>query len=242
MLEAGTLARGVATPHAAPVTGRPLATGALSGGTAGTAAAAAARKAAEKILSGPEFVAHGAKTAKPLAGVLNRLGQWLRDLFDPVGRPFGSAFDWLGRLLGPTGAEVTVGVALAVGAFLVIVIVVRRSARLGRADQLAGTAASPDDPARLERQADEAEQRGDNELAVRLRFRAGLLRLERGGLLTGRETRTSRDIAAILHSPSFSRLATDLEEILYAEMPADETHAEAARTLWPRVPEESASR
>jgi hypothetical protein len=133
-------------------------------------------------------------------------------------------------------------VLLAAIAFLVVRLVVRRSARLGRSDRLAATEVASDDPAVLERQADDAESKGDLESAVRLRFRAGLLRLERRGLLAERDTRTSREIAAILGSPSFTHLAADLEEILYAEVPADASHAEAARTLWPRVPEESASR
>jgi hypothetical protein len=174
--------------------------------------------------------------------VLNRLGQWLHDLFNPVGHPFGSGFHWLAHVFGRTGAEVAIGTALVVVAFLVAVVIVRRSARLGRPDQISGPESVSDEPMALERHADEAEQNGDLELAVRLRFRAGLLRLERGGLLAGRDSRTSRDIAMALQSPSFTRLAADLEEILYAEMPADASHAEAARTLWPRVPEESAAR
>ena len=110
------------------------------------------------------------------------------------------------------------------------------------ARELAGTEVASDDPAVLEHQADDAEKNGDLELAVRLRFRAGLLRLERCGLLAERDTRTSREIAVILGSPSFTHLAADLEEILYAEVPAGASHADAARTRWPRVPEESVSR
>jgi hypothetical protein len=206
------------------------------------AGAAAARQAARKILSGPDFTAHGAKSPRPFAGVLKQLGQWLHDVFGPVGHPFGSGFDWLARIFGRTGTEVIFCVVLVIVAFLVVRVMVRRSARLGRADRPAGTETVSDDPAVLEHQADDAETNGDLELAVRLRFRAGLLRLERRGLLAERDTRTSGEIAVILGSPSFTRLAADLEEILYAEVPADASHAQAARTLWPRVPEESVPR
>lgn len=241
MLEAGSLAPGGAKSQATRVACRPIGGVALSGAS-GTAGAAAARKAAQKILSGRDFTAHGAKTPRPFAGVLKQLGKWLHDVLGPVGHPFGSGFDWLARIFGRTGAEVIFCAVLVIIAFLVVRVVVRRSARLGREDRLAGTEVASDDPAVLEHQADDAEKNGDLELAVRLRFRAGLLRLERCGLLAERDTRTSREIAVILGSPSFTHLAADLEEILYAEVPAGASHADAARTLWPRVPEESVSR
>ena len=60
--------------------------------------------------------------------------------------------------------------------------------------------ATNEDPAVLEREADDAERRGDLERAVRLRFRAGLLRLGDRGAIEYRPSLTTSEVRGLLGS------------------------------------------
>ncbi len=102
-----------------------------------------------------------------------------------------------------------------------------------RSIRLAGERAP--DPRRLERLADEAEGRGELERALRLRFRAGLLRLARVEAIPEPETLTSRQLVRVLGSDQFGKLARDLDEVVYGGRPASRADVENARTGWPQV-------
>ena len=91
------------------------------------------------------------------------------------------------------------------------------------------------DPRELERLADEAEGRGELERALRLRFRAGLLRLARIEAVPQPETLTSRQLVRLLGSEQFGRLARDLDEVVYGGRAASRADVENARTGWPQV-------
>ncbi len=92
-----------------------------------------------------------------------------------------------------------------------------------------------EDPAELERLADEAERRGDLEIALRLRFRAGLLRLGRARALPLRPSLRTREARRALGSARFDRLARDFDEVVYGGRPPSEVDVEAARSEWPQV-------
>ena len=96
-------------------------------------------------------------------------------------------------------------------------------------------AARSEDPAELERLADEAERRGDLEIALRLRFRAGLLRLGRVQALPLRPSLRTREARRTLRSARFDRLARDFDEVVYGGRPPSEVDVEAARSEWPQV-------
>jgi hypothetical protein len=125
-------------------------------------------------------------------------------------------------------AAVVVGLRLA-----------RTRARVGVTRAARAAEMHDEDPGELERAADQAENGGDYELAVRLRFRAGLARLERSGFITGRRTHTSAQLAQLLRSPTFDSLAGQLDRIVYAGLPATAGHVGAARSGWPRIPVEA---
>jgi hypothetical protein len=91
------------------------------------------------------------------------------------------------------------------------------------------------DPRELERLADEAERRGELERALRLRFRAGLLRLARIEAVPQPETLTSRQLVRLLGSEHFGLLARDLDEVVYGGRAASRTDVENARAGWPQV-------
>jgi hypothetical protein len=199
-----------------------------------------ARGQARHILSQPPFSPGHRST---LDGFFRDLGHWLDDvvgpiwrflaqhLFHPVSHSLSLAFgSWWPGPLGVIVVAVTAAVGLRLS---------RGRARLGaaRAERMAGS--RDEDPDELELSAAEAERAGDYEFAVRLRFRAGLARLERGGLIAGRRTRTNAQLARALRSPTFDELAGQLDGIVYAGLPATADDAGAARAGWPRIPAEA---
>ena len=76
--------------------------------------------------------------------------------------------------------------------------------------------------------------------AVRLRFRAGVIRLERLGAVNRGPTRTARELSASLNSATFDALAADLESIVYGGAPATEQQAAEAMSGWRQVTVEAA--
>ena len=125
---------------------------------------------------------------------------------EKVPRPFEGPLEWLGDRMRPIGEFfddlVSSGpgrVLLALGfVTLVAVVAVTIARRRSRAGAAVGRGRGRDsveqslDPARLEREADAAERRGDLDRALRLRFRAGLLRLDAVGAITFRPSMTTR--------------------------------------------------
>jgi hypothetical protein len=99
-----------------------------------------------------------------------------------------------------------------------------------------------DDPDALEREADEAERAGDLQRAVRLRFRAGLLRLGDRGAIRYRPSVTTGEVRRTLRSSRFDGLAGTFEEVTYGGREADPPDVDAARREWPHVLEESIRR
>jgi hypothetical protein len=173
---------------------------------------------------------------------------------DPAPRPFRGPLEWIGERLEPIGrwlgdifGAVPVWVWPAFGITLVALIIlwaVRRADRV-RTRTAAGVeadAAKPEDPVELERAAAVAEQAGDFERAVRLRFRAGLLRLGRRGAIDYRPSVTTAEVRRELVSERFERLAGTFEHVAYGGRPATPPDADEARTNWPQVLEESAPR
>jgi hypothetical protein len=85
------------------------------------------------------------------------------------------------------------------------------------------------------RAAEAAERAGQLADAVRLRFRAGLLRLaERGTIGTPRSTPTT-EVSRILASPEFDTLARRFDEIAYGGSTPVPDDVEAARREWRTV-------
>jgi hypothetical protein len=170
---------------------------------------------------------------RPLHGVLN----WLGDRFSPITRWMGDRFSWLPKWSVPWFEAAAVAiVALAVAAFIRALVIAHRRAANDDVDGAAARRAQRDDPSALEVAADEAEARGDHAVAVRLRFRAGLLRLDRDAhVISYRPSLPTTDVRAELASPEFDDLADTFEKVTYGAVPAETTDTEAARREWPRV-------
>jgi hypothetical protein len=209
-----------------------------SGGAGGIAAPSPqqARAAAKRILAGSRYHSH--PLPRPLHGVLHTLGSWLDTIFSPVGRFIAHFFSAVGPVWGGLIAfALLVGVA-AVGSLLLIR---RRERTGGLSKRNVSGAFKPEDPDDLDQLAGEAESSGDLSAAIRMRFRAGLIRLARRGYIDQQDTRTSSDLSAALVSNRFDRLAHDLEEIVYASRPASGEDVATAREFWPRVLDDAAT-
>lgn len=199
---------------------------------------------ARHILSKAPFRKVPSHTPRPLAGVLHALGRalnavlgrparWLyRHLLVHIGHGFRSTLGgWWVVVLG----VLAVGLGVAVG-----VLIVRRRARISAREPTTRTmAGDTDDPGEMERRAAVADSAGDHETAVRLRFRAGLLRLQRQGVIVNQDAQTDRQLSVTLRSSTFDILAGRHEMIVYAGDRATSDDAETARTQWPRVLVES---
>lgn len=190
-----------------------------------------AQASARSIVSERRF--HGSAVPRPLHRPLHWLGGELH-----------RAYDWVTSRL-PGGARVFwILVAGAVVAIAALAASSLGRRRRGRLVEPGGSSRRPaaEDPRRLEREADEAERRGDYERALRLRFRGGLLRLAGSEAIPPRASLTNGEIARRLGSASFGRLALDFDEVVYGRRAAAGEDVARARDAWPRVLEESRSR
>jgi hypothetical protein len=203
-----------------------------SGGSAATPPRDASGEA-RKILAGRRY--RGTSLPRPFHGVL----QWLGRKLDFVRR----AFDWLARRLPGGGWSVWAilgAIVVGAAAFVATRLARRRAAHAVAAMRTAATGGT--DPRELERLADEAEQRGELELALRLRFRAGLLRLARARAIPPRPSLTSGEARRILRLAEFDRLARDFDEVVYGGREPQPDDVAAAKTAWPRVLEKAAAK
>jgi hypothetical protein len=189
-----------------------------------------AREEARRILAERRF--HGTSLPRPFHGILVWLSHHLHFV----------AHGWDRLKAGVGGADVLWAILAAIVVVLAVVtasrLAARRSAFEGRAVERRRRE-HEEDPAGLERLADEAEQRGDLEISVRLRFRAGLLRLARAQALPGRPSLRTGEARTALRSARFDALARDFDEIVYGRRIPSAEDVAAARSEWPRVLEEA---
>lgn len=188
-----------------------------------------ARQQAREILDGRRY--QPADVPRPFEGVLT----WLGDRLRPVGDFFSRVTEsWPGRIV--------LGALLVAGVVLLTLLLVRRRAAVsaGGGGRRRRGDDSPVDPARLEREADDAEGRGDLDIALRLRFRAGLLRLDRAGAISFRPSITSGQVARRLRLRDYDNLALTFDAVAYGGRRASAEDVSSARTTWPRVVEQAA--
>lgn len=196
--------------------------------------AAGSREAARDVLDDRRYT--GTQVPRPFTGVLRWLGDRLRparDLVEDVADaiPGGPVTLWLVAAVLVSGAAI----ALARRS-------IRRTAR-GAGGRVARAGRErPEDPRALEAQADRAEAEGDWQAAVRLRFRAGLLRLAAEDVLPYRPSLTTGEVSRALQSPAFDRVGRDFDAIAYGGRGARAEDAAAAREGWREILETPARR
>ena len=183
---------------------------------------AGARADARDILAGNRY--SPPEVPGPFRGALRRVASWIAPVLDVI-----PALD---DLL-PGGRPVVWALVIA-GVGLLAALLAGRSLRRRTTVARAGAARAdaPEDPDALERAARAAAARGDHELALRLGFRAGLARLDRGGVLELRPSLSTGDVARAVHSPAFDRAAARFDEVVYGGRPAAAVDVEQARAAW----------
>lgn len=204
---------------------------ALAGGVSAgrDADARAARASAESILSQDRF--QPPDVPRPFRGVLEAIGRPLTEAGDALAGAFPGGAVWLWVALAAA--------ALSLAAFATSRSVRRRvAAGATAADAVA--AGTRDDPVALERAAEAAERRGQTAEALRLRFRAGLLRLHSNGAIRLRPSMPTGEVARSLRSPAFDRLAADFDAVAYGGRRPEESDLEATRRRWSEVIREAA--
>jgi hypothetical protein len=202
---------------------------------------AEARSEARRILAERKY--HGSHLPRPLHGILHWLGVHLHFLvraYHWVANELTRWFDSVANLVGgPDVLWTILGVIIVAIAVWTAMRLAQR--RAGHDALLAHTGAGARslDPRELERLADEAEHRGDLEIALRLRFRAGLLRLGAAHAVELRPGLTTREARRALRSPRFDSLARTFDEVVYGRRPPKPDDVESAKLEWPRVVEEA---
>ena len=185
-----------------------------------------ARRAAQHILSGGQF--RTAPTPRPLRKQLNWIGDRLHGIVD-----------WFGRVFSHVPALLLLLAALAVLVAAITYVVTKIRARRGGATVRGGARGiageDSEDPDELERAADAAERAGQLDVALRLRFRAGLLRLGDRGAIRYRPSLTTNEVRHALGSESFDDLARTFEAVAYGGRDAAPPDLDAARRAWPHV-------
>ena len=170
---------------------------------------------------------------RPLNGVIAWIGDKAAWIWDKVSWPVERIGDHV-----PGGAAV-IWTLLAVALLIGVAIVVGRISlqRGGVQIERAGAARRerPEAPEWLEGQADAAERAGDLGGALRLRFRAGLIRLARARVIPLRGSIRTSEVRRVLRSRDFDELAQAFDEVVYGGRPARPDDLVTAKTVWPRV-------
>ncbi len=145
--------------------------------------------------------------------------------------------DFLGRLGSVPGG----GVALALvtlGAVVALAVAVsaelgrRRARRVETERSFRRAAELGFDPDTVDRAAEEAAHEGHWSEAVRLRFLAGLLRLDADGVVRFAPGLTNHEVAETLRSPTFDRLAEQFDAIVYGGRQAGPDDDTTCRRGW----------
>jgi hypothetical protein len=186
-----------------------------------------ARRAARDIVDSRRY--RPERVPRPLEGVL----AWIGDRLEPIGDLFRPVWDFFGAGIGRVIFLVALVALVAAIAYRLSRLRMTRAPRnRRRSERTAETSVDPDE---LEREAAAAEAAGDLNRAIRLRFRAGLLRLDRAGAIRYRPSLTSGQVAHTLRSQDFEELAERFDAIAYGGRVAAAEDVIDARERWPRV-------
>ncbi|HWH95071.1 MAG TPA: hypothetical protein VNT03_14510, partial [Baekduia sp.] len=194
-----------------------------------------ARAQARDILAEGRFH-EGRHGEGPLHGLFVTLGDWLEALLRAM--PGGTVSGWV--FLVVVIALVVAALALAATAWAHDRARRAAAGRIPGPGDVPGAAAAG--PTELERRAEAAEQSGDLDAAIRLRFAAGLLRLDAAHAIELRPSLTSGDVGRALRSRRYDVLAATHDAVAYGGHHAGEHDAATARTEWPALVEEARRR
>ena len=174
---------------------------------------------------------------RPFRGPL----EWIAARLEPVGDAIDAVYGWITDVLaalaaGTPGGAATLWTILGLLVVAAVAAQTRRVVERRGADRAREAAAADalrsDDPRELEKRAAAARARGEHERAVRLLFRAGVLRLARARAIPARDSLTTGEMRRLLRSPDFDRIGTSFDEIAYGRRPATDADSRSAREAW----------
>lgn len=204
-----------------------------SGPASGTAnrgaISARAREDAARVLARDKFRTRS--VPRPFRGILRWIGDRLSPVLDPISR-------FIAELLASGAGQLALlALVIAVASFVAYRLVGGRSRAAAvreahRPSRLVDPAA---DPEALDRRAAAAEDAGHHDAAVRLRYQAGVVRLDRSGMIELRPDTTTGDVARQVRSPVLDELTVAFDEIVYGGRPAGPADSTAARQGWTSV-------
>jgi hypothetical protein len=193
-------------------------------------AAQVARGQARAILAERRF--RQGPIPRPLHGLLHAVGKALES-------PLGAVEELVSKLAASTpGGSITVWAVLAALVLAISCLLAVRGSRRALRDPAAGAGPGGGVPLRasdLERHAGEADAQGRYAESVRLRFRAGLMRLAERELVAAAPSMLNADVSRALHSERFDALARRFDEITYGGRAALAADSEDARREWSRL-------
>lgn len=181
-----------------------------------------ARQQAQRVLEGDRYRTRD--VPRPFRGALRWVGERVQDVVDPVADALST----------PVGLAAALVLVAAVTVALVVWAVRRRTRVAAHHEDRRRRAGRPD-PDALDAEAEAAEAAGDLEAAVRLRFRAGVLRLEAAGVLARRPDATTGRLRRDVPSPAFGALAATFDEVAYGGRRPTPDDVARARRGWPVV-------
>ena len=200
-------------------------------GSADGAEPGGAQGDAQDILDGNRY--EGSDVPRPFKGVLDEIGE----LLDPIGEWIEEAFDDVARAV--PGGDATLWSLTAALILIVLLTLGRRTlrarAKAGSERRTDAEAPQREAPVSLERAAEEAERAGELEKALRLRFRAGLLRLDERDAIQFRPSISTREVSRALRSPEFDQLAALFDGVAYGGERATREDLDASRRGWDAV-------
>jgi hypothetical protein len=189
-----------------------------------------ARNEAEDILAERRF--QDPDIPSPLREPLTWIGDRIQDVFNFL-------FGWIG---GPAELPwLILGALVMIAAALVALRLARRRADVEGPEGVGAVLRAHLSADDLEREADAEEARGDHARAVRLRFRAGLMRLASQGVIPRAAAITNREVARLARAPSFPSVAQSFDEITYGRRPAGPDDLELSRAGWVAVRRETSA-
>ena len=186
------------------------------------------RRSAKEILSSRKYRDIQVKT--PLNGPLSRIGDGVRSVFRRIG-------DVIDRVVPDVSGGSTLAlivVAIVVSALLARYLIARASRRSPRARI---NSEAHQSGTHWERLADEAYAKGDYRSAIVFRFRAGIVRLEKGPQPAA--SRQTNRVLATSAPESFPPLAATFDGVRYGSDAGSVADADRSKQQWPTVVQEA---
>lgn len=187
----------------------------------------------QRILSDPAYAEDRKSLLErvlgPLYGWLQKMLAWVIDKVIEMGlRLFGLlATDFL-SVAGPILVVVVAGLGIWV-------LARRRAREIERRATIERILDLGTDPAELEAKAVIADEEGNHAEAIRLRFVAGLLRLDEEGAIDFYPGLSNGSIAEQLADQTFDRLAAQFDGVVYGRRPTDREASRRAADDWARL-------